>query len=286
LSAGRRAEIALLVYALKMGSGIDLGRYRPGGVLTKAGQEHFAPSGGRALQDEADLTVFQDVSGTVFVGFDARGSVARSTGRFRELIAESYGGDEQTDSKLALALELFSMSRLENSPRSRLVTLATAIEAILDRKPRSAASQALIAALIETTRKSSLARNERESLVAALSGLRHESIGKAGRSLVQALLGEKEYNGKRPAAFFQRLYALRSTLVHKGRVEPSAELYGHANTAEVFVKDLIRCRLQNPRLQLREPSKPAGAVKRFSAHLGRWLASFGVRLVEWAEGPS
>lgn len=147
--------------------------------------------------------------------------------------------DCSVTSRQETAFELYSASFFVDNADARFTLLMMAIETLIDQKQRSEAAMDHVRGLIERTRDSSLPEAEVQSMIGALEWLFLESIGQAGRRLVQSLTSKK-YNGKPAVSFFTDCYEIRSALVHGGTPRPSRqEVDSRAATLEILVGDLL-----------------------------------------------
>jgi hypothetical protein len=139
-----------------------------------------------------------------------------------------------------LAGEILSASYFDASGRSRFVTRITAVEALLDPQPRSAAAQRVVAKLLEVVEEGGLDESTRAAMSGSLRWLNRESIGQAGRALAARLLHGRAYEGQAPDRFFSFCYNLRSSILHFGRVP--VEITNFRNVcaaAHQFVCDIL-----------------------------------------------
>jgi hypothetical protein len=125
-----------------------------------------------------------------------------------------YELDRQLTDKEALAFETYATAHSEPSIRARFVTMVTVVEVLAAGAMRSAKAQAVIDGFMddfmERTRSSDLDQSERSSLERGLLKLKRGSIGAACRRYIKAALG------KEVSVEFERLYDVRSRLVHAG----------------------------------------------------------------------
>lgn len=140
--------------------------------------------------------------------------------------------------KQELAVELYTVSHLDESPRSRFLTLWTALESLLAPPQRSTEAQAVVDLLVATVAQSSLDETTKNSMKRTLEWLRGESIRQSGRKLASTLLSGRLYDGKPPAKFFDDIYNLRNKIVHHG--SKPAQILDVANTTAGFIRDLIK----------------------------------------------
>jgi len=99
------------------------------------------------------------------------------------------------------------------------------------------------------TRSSAVPAEEKESMIGAISRLRRESIGQAGRRLVRERLGARVYGDQTAEHLFSYCYRIRSTLVHGN---PSAPASDEVGSAAVGLEALVSDLLTSPFLGLRK----------------------------------
>lgn len=222
----------------------DLGERMAYGRLTEEGERWYATQIGHPVRsDVPGVTVFPCDPDMRFVRSQAEGCRRPSP----ERSAAVFGAAALLDSRLSpverLAFDLYSGSFFQPSADARLLMLMMAVETLLELKPRSAAAQAHVQALIDATAAADLAESERKSLTGSLSWLLDESIGQAGRRLAKQL-ETRQYGGRTPSALFTQCYAMRSALVH-GRVpRPTRdEVDALAAPLEMFVGHLLSGKL-------------------------------------------
>lgn len=107
------------------------------------------------------------------------------------------------------------------SSDSRLLTLVSAVEALVERGPLEADEQEVVDQFVAAIGASDLSAGARDSLSARARDLGNEPIARAGRRLVSRLDPEL-YGGIRPERFFTECYELRSRLTH-GSTPPSLD---------------------------------------------------------------
>jgi len=142
--------------------------------------------------------------------------------------------------------EIYSASFFDVSPRSRFITLVTAVEALLDPARRPESVQTLVTEMEGVTRTSAVDDSTKEAIVSSLQWLREESIGQSGRAMARRFLPHQRYDGRSSWTFFTQCYHLRSQIVHHGTVgDPSIDILSLANTMETFVSELLLASLRD-----------------------------------------
>jgi hypothetical protein len=154
-AAAERAKRALLIWAVRNRLGIDLGGRPPRSAITAAGLQWLAEkAGGPVRADIHGIDVFEHVDGLVFVALNAEAALGKAAAVFIEQVTVSMTTPLLLSAKQELAGEILSVSYFDASDRSRFITLITAVEALLDPKPRSSAAQELVSRLIKTVQES------------------------------------------------------------------------------------------------------------------------------------
>lgn len=239
LEAGEKVMSALLLAGARVGVGFDVGTHALGSWITDHGREKLLKETGASqiLNDPPGLQVYRALDGTRFVAFNAKGVVGKPFARFQEALSEALNSVRTATPKTLLAAELYNLAHFEATIRARFLTFIIAIEAFLDRSPRSEAAQDLVRTLQTEVAESALKEGDKQSLSSSLEGLLTDSIGRTGRRTCGALLKGHEYAGMRPDNFFQACYDARSELVHNG--ETDKPLRSWVGPLDNLVRDLL-----------------------------------------------
>lgn len=239
--AADRARRALLTWAIHEKLGIDVGDGKRRGGFTNHGKAHFAEMlGGPVRDDLHGIDVYENQEGLTFVGLSVKAALGKSADAFCSRVAAAFQEPTLISEKQALAAELYCSSFFDVSFRSRLITLVTALEALLTPAARPAAVIAAVASLEAVVQKAELDEATRSAMLGSLRWLRQESVGQAGRALVTSVLGQATYGGLEAVRFFTYLYDLRSQILHTGKPKDAQlDLLGVCNEAQRFVADLI-----------------------------------------------
>lgn len=248
--AADRARRALLAWAVHERLGIELGDGKRRGGLTEHGRAHFAEMlGGPVRDDLHGIDVYENQEGLTFVGLSAKAALGKSADAFTAQVAAAFQEPRLGSEKQALAAELYCSSFFDVSFRSRLITLVTAVEALLTPAARPPTVSAIVADLEVLVQSAELDEATRSAMLGSLRWLRQESIGQTGRALVTEVLGRADYGGLEAVRFFTYLYDLRSQILHSGRPKDARlDLLSVCNEAQRLVADLII-----------GPSRPSGA---------------------------
>jgi hypothetical protein len=239
-TAAEKAKFALLYWAVERRVGIDFGDGHPRGTFTREGLEFFRQQIGAPIRpDIHGIDVYELLPDLRFVMIDAVAEVGIAPANLIEGFGRSIQQARPLGTKQLLAVEVYSGSFFDESPRSRFITLVTAVGALLDPAPRSQSAKLLIENMEKLTRDSEIDNETKQSIIGSLQWLKAQSIGQAGRSLASHLLPEKKYDGRSAPSFFANCYNIRSQLVHNGRTERAVNMLLLANAMEQFVADLL-----------------------------------------------
>jgi hypothetical protein len=215
----------------------------------------------RVVKDEHGLMVFEADPWPKFALSTADAVVGRPAPRLVKALERAEERSVSISEREQTAFELYSGSMFVASlADARFMMLMIAMETLIDPSLRSPNAVAHVDRLIEETRQADLPRDEVSSLLGSLQYLRHESIGRAGRQLVQRL-GDRTYGNpvKEPAGkFFTKCYDLRSRLAHGTHPRPTfEEVNGRVAGLELMVSDLLsRDLLQAFDLEEWNPDEP------------------------------
>lgn len=244
--AGSRARHALMRYSILARVGIDLGKNRSTGGMSKYLKDKIASEMGiQMLNDVHGLLVYDGTQETKFVSVEASPTLGKQVPELLGLFQQANASLFRPTDKQEVAFELFVAAQFEPSPRSRFLTLVMAIEALLQPADRDQAVQAHVQSLIDQTKQSTLPENEKKPLLSSLQGLAKDSIGRTGKLLAEDLLAKSEYGGKTPGSFFRHCYSLRSQLVHDGAIADDAVELGRVVTElERFVSDILEASIR------------------------------------------
>lgn len=239
--AANRAKRALLIWAVKQRVGIDLGDGTQRFHITPYGlqmleQQHRQP----VRPDVHGIDVFPHQEGTLFAAVDMKASVGKSPGTFAEIVAKEFQLPPALTDKQVVAAELFCSAFFDVSLRSRIITLVSSVEALLEPAERSSSANALVDAFVTQVRTVGLDEQTTQSMIGSLGWLRRDSISQTGRRLGERLLPGRTYLDQSPSQFFTFVYDLRSALVHEGHPQDAAiDLLRVANEWQAFVGDLL-----------------------------------------------
>lgn len=243
--AGEKYRTTLMLTFARLLLGADFGSRGPSVMMTNAGLKHFAQSMGitsPVVQDVHGLMTYKNERDLGFMRMGAPNLLkAVPADKFRDTFCRLATQEIVPSEKESVALELFNASFFQPSADARFLLLMTAIEALLDPRPRSNNARKHVEQLIaETSGNPQLSSADCDSILGTLRWLKRESIRQAGRRLVTERLGNRTYNGETAERFFCSCYTLRSRLVHGLEPFPSWDEINKVNgTLERFISDLL-----------------------------------------------
>jgi hypothetical protein len=215
---GERFRSALRKSMATLRTGFDLGKDRASGQFSDSVKDAVEQRGGPRLHNNVHgLYVFEEPESFMTMRLTAYSSSPPE--RFIEAWKSEYDADSHLTPRETLALELYAQAQSETSVRSRFVSLATVVEALAAGAARSDKAQAMIDNFMDRlrtdTKTSDLEQSERDSLEGGLLELKRGSIGAACRRYITRALSSSD------AKEFDRLYNIRSLLIHTGEYEAS-----------------------------------------------------------------
>lgn len=190
--AGQALKNAIRLAAVEVGNAIDVGQDvvsgGPGQVLV----EDAAQRGIQLLPDVHGLQVYEETGTPTVLSLRGEGMVLTPLASFTDALHAQAAHAADLDPKRALACDLFAESRSETSPKSRHLTLVTALEVLSDRLERSGLAAQLVEEFRHAIRQaaSEVGQAERaqlDSLLGTANDLRRESIGAAIRRLATSI---------------------------------------------------------------------------------------------------
>jgi hypothetical protein len=243
LTAGQVFRDVLMRTLARLRVGADFGARAPKGLITEAGlallEQQF---GERIINDMHGLMVYPTERAVRFALLGTP-SLVRGVSQelFEKVFSMAMSSSYELPDRERLAFDLYNSSFFQQTADARFLLLVMAVEALLEMHPRSDVAREHVEHLVSLTQTSeALSRDEKQSLLGSLRGLRSESIGQAGRRLVKERLGMRTYMERKPSKFFSHVYSLRSRLVHGATPYPDRdEVASVAATLEVFVSDLL-----------------------------------------------
>jgi len=243
--AGRVVKQALALAAARARIGVDFRSRGPSSAVTPAGLQYFAGLlnlEGPVAPDKYGLVTYKRLAGLHFIKMgDMNSVVTKPLEELAEPLRVFVDADLQLSAMEEVAFEFYNASFFQASADARFLLLMTAIEALIDPAKRSTEARKHVDTLIAATRANeSMPDAERTSIEGSLCFLKDESFRQAGKRIVAARLGDREYEGKTAEKYFSDCYNLRSRLVHGKDPIPTWAEVNQANGAlERFVSDLL-----------------------------------------------
>jgi len=243
--AAFKSKRALLHWALISRTGIYFGDGKHRSGLTKAGLEWANEKYGCHIpNDMLGIDIYEHSEIIRFASIKVKPTVDRAISHLVDTFKNEYYSDrdsiEKPTDKLTLASEIYSSSFFDTFPRSRFVTLITAIEALIEEPSHSEDIQRLVDEWIKVAQTRILDSDTRNSIVGRLRDLNRQSIGQSGAELVDRLLSGHTFDNKPAVDFFKYCYDKRSQILHEGKLtDNGVDLWKLANSTEEFVHRLI-----------------------------------------------
>jgi hypothetical protein len=216
-AAGTRALDTLMVTFTRLLLGADFGNQVPiRGQFTAEGLRRAEEllNEERLLDDFYGLSVFLSDPRPKFVRQPLAVFICKDPGKFQHTFLSALAKWRPLTRRQRMPFILFLLSHFEHASFSRFLIQMMAVEALIKtaRKPRE--TIAFIDLLIDKARNSSLAEQEKTSLINGIGTLKTQSITDAGQQLANSILGDRSYDDKSAGEFFRFAYGLRSRLVH------------------------------------------------------------------------
>lgn len=246
-AADKHVGVLMRVLA-RMRIGVDSGSRQAGSggftrwLIDKVWEEQ----GLRVINERPGLMVYESDPQPVFASMSATGQLGYHANQLEALYAAAAAFDEALTTSEAVALTLYNAAFFEKSNEARFILRMMSLESLLKPAPRSKEAAACIEELSAHVAASELPEADRESLTAALGGLKQESIRRTGRLFVQHTLGERQYAEMKASSFFSHCYSIRSRLVHGGIPLPlPQDVSGAAAGLELMLSDILAGQLRD-----------------------------------------
>ena len=243
ISAAEKSKHALLYWAIEQRLGIDFVDFdggKPRSLVTNAGLALLQAKYGCSIRNDLHgIDVYEHVDNLKFVSFNASAIVGKAPHNLINTFSREYLNTRQVSEKLLLASEIYVGSFFDVSPRSRFITLVTAVEALSDRTTRPDEVQSLVKEFKTKVGQLRIDETTKASIIGSLSSLRYQSIGEEARTLTRRLIPDEIFGGQSSVSFFNDSYSKRSQLVHCGMVGQSVDISNLANEMERFVALLL-----------------------------------------------
>ena len=241
LRAALIAKQALLIWAVSQRLGIDLGDGKIRSGFTDYGRKLLENQiGGPVRNDVHGIDIYTYQDNLSFVSVNLKASFGKSPEHFAQTVSSRFRDPIHLTAKQVVATELYCSSFFDVSLRSRLVTLMSAVEALLQPHKRSPEATELVAKLDKAVSESGIDDGKKNSMRGSLKWLLRESIRQSGKDLSKRLLPDREYFGRSACEFFLFCYDLRSQIVHDGCIHnKSIDLLNVVNPCQQYVADLL-----------------------------------------------
>jgi len=165
--------------------------------------------------------------------------VTKGIGNIVAPVNDIAKSNTQIDSKLLLAMELFTSARLETTERSKYLGLVSSLEPLAAQsKYENAQLERLIRDAIATLDKIDIATEQKSSIKGRIESLRQESISSAIRNLVSNLLA----GDTNAIETIEEAYRIRSKILHEGSTD--ADLTEKGQQVEEVVRRIIQKRIE------------------------------------------
>lgn len=226
-TAGRALKNVVQLASIDAGIAIDAGRDDvrggPGQVVVDAA----AQQGVLLLPDVHGLQVFEETGRPASLSVTAHGVVTSPLASFASALVIRSHHVKEIDAKQSLACQLYGISRFESSQRSRLLTLATALDVLSENKLRGGISQEVASEILDIAKERlrQAKRSEHddselkqlESLVSIVGSLKYQSISASitdlakdvDRNILNTHISINEIVGQ--------AYKARNELIHDGQ---------------------------------------------------------------------
>ncbi|RXZ83777.1 hypothetical protein EBB07_05185 [Paenibacillaceae bacterium] len=178
---GQKMMNVLRLYSVSKRTGVHLGTDKVMGGISDFLQDRIRNEKGIVVLNEVNgLMTYEDSENVGVISVSPTSFTLHKSFDGLKSIFDDYNKELMTFSnKLTNALDIYNGALFSPTPKLRFLMLVISIEAIIERTVGS-------------------------------------SISQAGRELVKAMLGNKEYNGRSASEFFRHCYRLRSDFVHRG----------------------------------------------------------------------
>jgi hypothetical protein len=245
--AAGKTKRALLYWAIEQRLGIDFGDGKQRSRFTNAGLAELEKRLECPLRNDIHgIDVYEHVEKLKFVKGDVKATVDKSPLRLIDTFQREYLHTRHLTEKQVLASEIYASSFFDISPRSRFITLVTAVEALLERPKRPDVVEELVEEFKAKTQLPNIDEQTKNSIIGSLGDLKRESITQAGRTLAGRLIPNELFDGQSSADFFTRCYDLRSQILHRGKIEDElVDMLDLANIMEGFVAKLLLAALNS-----------------------------------------
>lgn len=243
--AGEALKNAIRLAAIDVNKAIDVGSDVHHTSWASVAVDAAATSGILLLDDVHGLLVYEETGHPRVGSARADFMVHAPLTSFLEALDARSAQAANVSAKRALACDLFAQARFESSPKSRHLTLVTALEVLSERLERSGQAGELVkefrGAIIEASKDADpLEQKQLDSLMGGAQDLRHESIASAIRRLAASIPSADPRAGTNLDDLVRKSYSARSDLIHDGAtdrdlmalLDPLQELVRHLCTTD------------------------------------------------------
>jgi len=246
-AAAEKSKRALLYWAIEQRVGIDFGDGKQRSGFTNVGLAELEKRLGCPVRNDIHgIDVYEHVENLRFASFNAKATVGKYPPKLIDTFQREYLHTRHITEKQVLASEIYASSFFDVSPRSRFITLVTAVEALLERPKRTDVVEELVEEFKANTQLSNIDDQTKKSIIGSLEDLRSESITQAGCTLAGRLIPNELFDGQSSAKFFTRCYKLRGQILHRGKAKDGlVDMLYLANVMESFVAGLLLAALHN-----------------------------------------
>lgn len=206
-------ELQIAFASAKIGADFGV-RFAGGSTLSAHAIRAAEEASGRPVRNERlGADVFLSDAAPLYFAFSATGHANVVIDQLLGLLLATHLRAPAVDETQRAAFAVYSAAFTLQDPDARFLTLMTAVEVLIDPKPRAPEVIKHVDSLIRATQASGLGASDKTSVTGSLRWLRKQSIGRAGRDLA-ATLGDRTYAELNAEDFFRACYKIRSKLVH------------------------------------------------------------------------
>jgi hypothetical protein len=240
-NAAEKSKRALLYWSLTQRSGIDFGDGKQKSAITKAGLALDEKQLGCPVRNDIHgIDVYEHADKVMFHEVDFKYIIGRNIPKLIDVFQSEYTNNRNSKVKQLLASEIYASSFFDITPRTRFITLVTAIEALLEPQKRPDQVETLITEFEEKTKETIQDSTLKFPILSALELLKYHSHKYVGRELVSKLIPTENFDGKTSSAFFSDIYDLRSKILHEGiSTGISKEIDRVLSNTELLVNHLL-----------------------------------------------
>jgi hypothetical protein len=215
----------LQVGLARIGVAGDFGiRTRPDGMFFNVALDAIKKEAGKPVRnDYLGLHIFEEAAEPDFV-WPLQVTMTRGVHARWIKLAVNAAKDTaiRFDERYTVAYDTYRAAFDLTVPEVRLVTLVTAVEMLIEPKDRDIKTRELVDTLMRVVQTADCPGSEKQSITGTLNYLYKQSIGQAGRELVQRLRNET-YWEQAPDKFFGTCYSFRSRIVHGKQPQPDRD---------------------------------------------------------------